>query len=62
MHYEHALSQLHPTYIAQLDAEHAITKNGADINLLYLTSVIICTSGAQVIMGESADSQLELLC
>jgi len=58
-HYERVLSDSHPTYIAQLNAELSISKNGLDMALLYLTAVIICVSGVQVLTGESADCQLD---
>ena len=58
MHYESVLGQALPTYIAQLNAELAISKNAADMAILYLTTTIICDTCAQVLVGELADCQL----
>jgi len=50
-HYEHMLSQSHPTYLAHLRATVETTKNGTDMNLLYLSMVSIAVLCLQTLTG-----------
>lgn len=51
-HFEHMLSQSHPTYLSQLRTTFAATKSGADKSLIYLTTVSIAVLCIQTILGE----------
>ncbi|KAF8807362.1 hypothetical protein BYT27DRAFT_7223192 [Phlegmacium glaucopus] len=51
VHYERVLSQLNPIYVSQLRAEVSTTKNTADVNLLYLTTVAVCCATVQIMIG-----------
>lgn len=50
-YYERMLSEWSSTYISQLRAEISITKNKADINLLYLTTVAACCQTSLILIG-----------
>lgn len=51
VYYERMLSDWNPTYTAQLGAEVSISKNKADINLLYLTTVAVCCTTNLILIG-----------
>jgi len=51
IYYERLLSELNPTYISQLHAEISITKNKADINLLFLTTVTVGCAVTNIMIG-----------
>ena len=51
VYYERMLSDWNPTYTAQLGAEVSISKNKADTNLLYLTTVGVCCTTNLILIG-----------
>ncbi|KAG6842240.1 hypothetical protein C0991_000210 [Blastosporella zonata] len=50
-HYEHMLSQSHPTYLSQLRTGVALTKRGTDMSVLYLTTVSLAVVCIQTLIG-----------
>lgn len=51
LHYERVLNEFNPTYISQLRAEIATTKNKSDTHLLYLTTVAACCGTVNIMIG-----------
>lgn len=52
VYYERTLSDLNPTYLSYLRAEISITKNKADVHLLYLSTVTVGCAMHQIIIGK----------
>ncbi|GLB36116.1 putative corA-like Mg2+ transporter protein [Lyophyllum shimeji] len=50
-HYDRILSQSHPTYLSHLRSGVAVSKNGTDKAILYLTSVSMAVVCIQTIVG-----------
>ncbi|KAF9457059.1 hypothetical protein BDZ94DRAFT_285980 [Collybia nuda] len=50
-HYERMLSQSHPTYLSQLRTVVALTKNGTDKAIIYLTVVSVAVLCVQTLIG-----------
>ena len=51
VYYERLLNDWSSTYISQLRAEISITKNKADVNLLYVTTVAACIQISLILIG-----------
>jgi hypothetical protein len=51
VYYERMLSEWSSTYVSQLRAEISISKNRADVNLLYLTTVAVCCQACLIVIG-----------
>lgn len=52
VYYERLLSEWSSTYVSQLRAEISISKNRADVNLLYLTTVAACCQASLIVIGK----------
>jgi magnesium transporter len=61
VYYERMLSDWSSIYISQLRAEISITKNQADVNLLYLTTVAACCQTSMIVIGRLTELYTNLL-